>query len=183
MKRTRSVHYALLGVVSQNPEGVHGYELRRQCDRVLGSLWKLRLGEVYRVLDGLARDGLIEQAELEAGSSRKLYRITEKGRRSLEAFVLEPPKDAPRPLRQELAVKLLFAGQERMRDVLLLIDQQREAYLRELHLLGVQRRRLRNASTDTFVTSLLIDGAELTVRAELTWLDDVAHKLKERIAA
>jgi hypothetical protein len=29
------------------------------------------------------------------------------------------------------------------------------------------------------VTGLLIDGAELSVRAELAWLEDVSFKLKE----
>jgi hypothetical protein len=33
---------------------------------------------------------------------------------------------------------------------------------------------------DTFVTGLLIDGAELSVRAEITWLDEVAQKLRAR---
>ena len=63
-----------------------------------------------------------------------------------------------------------------------LIDHQRVAYMRQLSLLGVQRRRLRDAQADAFVTNLLIDGAELAVRAELTWLDDVALRLKERFS-
>ncbi len=33
---------------------------------------------------------------------------------------------------------------------------------------------------DAFVTQLLVDGAELSVRAELAWLEDVAQKLTER---
>src|SRR4029077_2330461 len=97
--------------------------------------------------------------------------------------ILEPPTDAPRPLRQELAVKLLFAGPARLPELSKLIEHQREAYMRQLSLLGFHRRKLRRVSTDTFVTNLLIDGAELSVRAELAWLDDVTQKLKERFAA
>src|SRR5262249_48264089 len=115
-------------------------------------------------------------------SSRKLYRITDKGQRSLDDFITVPPSDAPRPLRQELAVKLLFAGPDRLHDVLRLIDHQRETYMRELTLLGVQRRRLARRGVDAFVTQLLIDGAELNVRAELAWLDEVTAKLTERLA-
>jgi hypothetical protein len=115
-------------------------------------------------------------------SPRKLYRITEKGRRSLDDFVLAPPTDAPRPLRQELAVKLLFAAPERLPELLKLVAHPCEAYMRQLSLLGSQRRRLGRSATDAFVTNLLIDGAELVVRAELTWLDDVTQKLNERYA-
>jgi DNA-binding PadR family transcriptional regulator len=180
MRHGTGIRFALLGVVSQHPDGVHGYALKRHCERVLGNFWQLNFGEVYRVLDRLAGEGLIEHVLAEAESSRKLYRITEKGRRTLDDFILVPPTDAPRPLRQELAVKLLFAGPGRLLELLRLIDHQREAYMRELSLLGVQRRRLARSAADAFVTQLLIDGAELSVRAELAWLDDVTQKLAER---
>ena len=181
MRHTRGIHYAVLGVLSRSPAGVHGYALKRQCERVLGHFWQLNFGEIYRVLDRLAEGGLIEQLVLEPGTNRKLYRITNKGKRSLDAFVLSSPTDVPRPLRQELAVKLLFAGPEQRPDLLRLIDYQRRAYMRQLHSLESQRRRLRRLPIDAFVTSLLIDGAELSVRAEIAWLDDVTRKLNEHL--
>ena len=180
MRHPRGIHFAVLGVLSRNPDGVHGYALKRQCERVLGHFWQLNFGEVYRILDRLAEDGLIEEVVADAVTSRKVFRITDKGRRSLDTFILEPPTDAPRPLRQELAVKLLFAGAERMSELLRLIDAQRDTYLRQLHLLATQRRKLRNLPVDSFVTNLLIDGAELNVRAEVAWLEDVGVKLKQR---
>ena len=183
MRHARGIHYALLGVVSRNPDGVHGYALKRQCERILGDFWQLNFGEVYRVLDRLSEDGLIEHVADEPESTRKLFRITTKGQRSLDNFVLAPPTDAPRPLRQELAVKLLFACAERLPELLRVIDHQRDAYMRQLHLLGVQRRKMRRVPVDSFVTNLLIDGAELSVRAELGWLEDVSRKLQERFAA
>ena len=88
MRHAAGVRYALLGVVSQHPEGIHGYALKRHCDRVLGNFWQLNFGEVYRVLDWLAAEGLIEQELADAETSRKLYRITEKGRQNLDDFVL-----------------------------------------------------------------------------------------------
>lgn len=182
MRNGRGIHYALLGVVSQNADGVHGYALKRQCERVLGHFWQLNFGEIYRVLDRLADDGLIQQVFADGSSTRKIYRITEEGRRSLDDFILSPPTDAPRPLRTELAVKLLFAGPERLPEVLRLIDHQRNAYMRQLHLLSSQRRKLERMPVDGFVTNLLIDGAELAVRAELTWLDEVTQKLRDRFA-
>lgn len=182
MRNGQSLRYALLGVVSASPEGVHGYALKRQCDRMLGTFWQLNFGEIYRVLDRLSTEGLIEQIDGEEESTRKVYRITSKGRQSLDDFVLTAPTDAPRPLRTELAVKLLFATPDRQAELHRLIDHQREAYMRQLSQLGVQRRKLTRVPGDHFVTSLLIDGAELSVRAELAWLDDVTQKLAERMS-
>jgi DNA-binding PadR family transcriptional regulator len=167
-------------MVARNPQGVHGYELKRQCDRLLGRFWQLNFGEIYRILDRLEAEGLVDQVVAGDRPSRKLYRINDKGRQSLDTFILSPPTDVPRPLRQELAVKLLFAGPERLGELLRLIDQQREAYMAELSALGIQRRKLEKLPMDSFVTRLLIDGAELSVRAELAWLDDLGVKLCER---
>jgi hypothetical protein len=54
--------------------------------------------------------------------------------------------------------------------------------LRELRRIGTERAKLKRLGDHGFATSLLIDGVELTVRAELTWLEDVAQKLRERAA-
>ncbi|MGH7789620.1 MAG: PadR family transcriptional regulator [Candidatus Binatia bacterium] len=179
----QSVRFAVLGMVAQSPRGTHGYALKRQCDRVLGHFWQINLGEVYRVLDRLSFDGLVEAVRGQPGSNRKVHRITRKGQRSLDEFILQPPTDVPRPLRQELAVKLLFGSPTRVPELAKLISTQRDTYMQQLHLLGIQRRKLARAASDSFVTSLLIDGAELTVRAELAWLDHVCHKLIERFGS
>jgi DNA-binding PadR family transcriptional regulator len=180
MRQTQSIRYAILGLVSRSSKGVHGYALKRQCDRVLGQFWQLNFGEIYRVLDRLTTEDLIEQIESTDPRSRKVYRITDRGRQSLDAFILEPPTDAPRPLRQELAIKLLFAGPEQLPELLDVIRHQRELYARQLQEVGKQRRRLDRLPFDTFVTRMLIEGAELSVRAEMAWLETVAANLRAR---
>lgn len=181
MRQTDALRYALLGVVSRSPRGIHGYALRRQCERAVGGFWQLNFGEVYRVLDRLTDEELIEQVSAGRGDTgRKVYRITDRGRQSLDAFVLEPPTDVPRPLRQELAAKLLFATPDRLDEVLLVVSHQRSAYLRQLYALGVQRAKIARLSGDHSVTQMLIDGAEGHARAEIAWLDDVTERLKSR---
>ena len=183
MRHSHGVQHAVLGVVSRNPEGIHGYAVRRQGERLLGHFWRLNFGEVYRILDRLSADGLIEQVADNSESARKVYRITARGQQSLDDYVLSPQTDAPRPLRQELAVKLLFASPEHLPDLLKLVARQRDAYMQELHKLGTERRKMRRAPFDAFVTHLLIDGAELSARAELAWLDEVAKRLEDRYGA
>ena len=183
MRQTNGLKFAVLALVAYNPDGVHGYALKRQCDRVLGHFWQLNFPEIYRVLDQLAAEQWIEAAREEPGSSRKVFRITQQGRDGLDTFLVDPPPDLPRPLRQELAVKLLFAHAERLPQLFASIKSQRETYMEQLHLLAVQRRKLQRLPVDPFVVNLLIDGAEGTVRAELAWLEHVSMKLTERFGA
>lgn len=182
MRHEGGLRYAVLGVIGRNEGGVHGWALKRQFERMLGDFWQLNFGEVYRVLDKLADDGLIQQLLCEEGSNRKLYRITGKGRQSLDDFITTPPTDAPRPLRQELAVKLRFATTEQVPGLFKLIEHQRAAYMGQLSRLSIQRRKLRglHKEQEIWVTGLLIAHAELSVRADLTWLDIVVQELKER---
>ena len=60
MRQSSGVRFAVLALVAYNPDGVHGYALKRQCDRILGHLWQLNFPEVYRVLEQLAGDGWIQ---------------------------------------------------------------------------------------------------------------------------
>ena len=142
-------------------------------------------GSIYPALAALAADGHARcTAVPQSGRpDRKVYRITNRGQQSLDDYVLSPQTDAPRPMRQELAVKLLFASPEHLPQLLRLVARQRDAYLQELHRLGTERRKMHRAPFDAFVTHLLIDGAELAARAELAWLDEVAKRLEERYGA
>lgn len=182
MRQSNGLRYALLGIVSNSPRGIHGYALRRRCERALGGFWQLNFGEIYRILDRLVGDDLIEQISSGRSGTRKTYRITDKGQQSLDSFLLERPADAPRPLRHELAVKLLFVRPDRLDELLDSVRHQREVYLRELRRVGSERTKLQRLTGDTFVTRLLIDGVELSVRAEIAWLEEVAQQLRARYA-
>jgi DNA-binding PadR family transcriptional regulator len=181
MRYQGGLRYGVLGVVSRHERGIHGWALKKQVEYVLGTFWQVNCGEVYRVLDGLASKGIEHVPEVPR-SSRKTYRITEKGRRGLDDFVLSPATDVPRPLRQELAVKMLFANAAPMPGLLAFIDRQRAAYVQHLGQLQLQRRTLPLIAIDGFVTYLLLDGGERNVRAELAWLEAVTEKLRQRCA-
>ncbi len=170
-------------MISRHPTGIHGYALKRQCDRILGHFWHFTLSEVYRVLGDLQGEGLLEVVENGSVPNRKLVRVTDEGRSSLGAFLVEAPTDLAPPRRQELAVKMLFAQSERLPDLVRAIDRQRNSCMEELHLLSAQRRKLRRGPVDPFIASLLIDGVEGLVRAQIGWLDDVSKKLQERLGA
>ena len=180
MRRSDSVRFAILGLVARHPGGVHGYALRRQCADLLGHLWQLTLQEVYRVLGSLSADGWIEGNGRDPVAGRKIYCITPVGQQNLDAFLLRPAEDALQMRRQEVAAKVLFARPDRLAELLGVISAKRVAYEQQLALLDVQRRKLRRLPVDPFLANLLVDGAEVSMRAEIEWLDHVCEKLNER---
>jgi DNA-binding PadR family transcriptional regulator len=162
-------------------EGIHGYALRHDVERVLGAPWRVKLGEIYRVLEHLAAERLVEPVPTTGYTTQKRYRITPRGVQVFERFLLAPPTDAPVPMRQELMVKLAFVTAQRLPALLRWIAQQREAYVGQLRDIGAQRRKLaQHPDADTFLTRVLLQGAEYHTHAELAWLDEAALRLRER---
>ncbi len=174
-----NLQYAVLGLIASKAEGVHGYRLKGECEAISDAFWQLNYGKLYRILDVLERAGELDVAdEIQHGRpNRKVYRITERGRQTLDDWLLEPVSDEAQPLRDELILKLLFLGPDRLDEVYELIRQQRGIYLTRLARIARRRRRLDKAGIDMRATELVMAGAEMRVRADLGWLDHVERSL------
>jgi DNA-binding PadR family transcriptional regulator len=174
-----AVQYALLGIIASRGDGTHGYQLKTDFEWLYGGFWSLNYGQLYRTLDRLERGGFIEGSQVvQCGRpNRKVYRITSNGKKLLEDWLPLPPNDDARPLRDELAVKLLFLGNERRDEVLALVRGQRALYLKHLARLTKHRTRLGKAGRQSVAVSLLLVQADMRVRADLAWLDLVEQQL------
>ena len=179
---TDAVQYTLLGLISARPEGAHGYQLKIEFDALYGDFWSLNYGQLYRTLDRLERGGLVQcTEEVQSGRpSRKVYRITASGQQSLDDWLLLPPTDEPRPLRDDLSVKLLFLTEPRREETLALVRSQRAIYLHHLARLTKRRTVLEESGQDMLVTRLLLLQADMRVRTDLAWLDLVEKELLHR---
>ena len=67
----------------------HGYGIMTDVERISEGRVRLRAGTLYAALDRLQSDGLIEtdREEVVDARLRRYYRITDEGRRQLEAEV------------------------------------------------------------------------------------------------
>ena len=97
-------------------------------------------------------------------------------------WLQQPVSDRPRPLRDELVLKLLFLGRSNIEALSDQIQQQRSIYLGKLALIAQWRRRLRKSAMDSELTDLIMDGLERRIRAEFAWLDDVQRRIVLRHA-
>jgi DNA-binding PadR family transcriptional regulator len=174
-----SVKYALLGIISERER--HGYDLKEAFESHVGEFWTVNYGQIYRTLDRLGSEGLVEWREepQDKRPDRKVYRITPKGVRELRAWLTQPVA-GPRPLRDELFVKLLFVNSENRDAILTLIDRQREVYLEQMQRLTERKFELsqRPDAASMLSTDLLMDAALFHADADIRWLEHCAQKLR-----
>jgi DNA-binding PadR family transcriptional regulator len=70
---------AILSLLSEGPK--HGYQLMKEMQDRSGGAYRASAGSVYPTLQQLEDEGMV-QAEMQSG--RRVYRLTEEGRKELE---------------------------------------------------------------------------------------------------
>lgn len=181
-----SLRFAALAMLVEGP--LHGYELKARFDEVTGGFWELNYGQVYSVLDRLEREGLVEGEWVQpafgdrpkGGRERRIYRITPRGLDALERWRRSPVERA-RPLRDEIFLRLAAADRSRLSQVLDLLQQQRQVYLKKMAQITHQKLKLRSRTPDAQVllTGLIIDAALFHAEADLRWIDLCEARLRD----
>jgi PadR family transcriptional regulator, regulatory protein AphA len=140
--------YAILASIAHEPKS--GYDLAKWFDRVASHFCPAGYGSVYPALSNLESEGLVEYETVpsEKGPERKVYSITEKGRRALLRWASEPAADPQ--TRDEQLVKALSYGMLPPERALALLEEARERHMNKLaYFEGLERgleARLREGS-------------------------------------
>lgn len=84
-----------------------GYDLAKSFDASVANFWMATPQQLYRELDRLAEQGLIQARVVhqERRPNKRMYSLTDAGHEAIHQFTSEAPK--PSVIRDELAVKLL----------------------------------------------------------------------------
>ncbi|MFZ5818064.1 MAG: PadR family transcriptional regulator [Bacillota bacterium] len=171
--------HAILGFLARTPR--HGYELKGEFDLLTGGLWELNIGQVYSTLERMLREGLVAlEAEEAEGDDRKVYRVTPAGLHELQAWLDRPPLK-PRPLRDEVLIRLGLLLEQDPGRALALIDSQRRIYHLQLADLTRQKLALRQEAgpaAERLRRELLLDAALQHTEADLRWLEGCESKLR-----
>jgi DNA-binding PadR family transcriptional regulator len=83
-----------------------GYDLAKAFDASVANFWTATPQQLYRELDKLAAEGLVEArvVEQDRRPNKKVFRLTTEGAEALAAFTTTPAK--PTAVRDELLVKV-----------------------------------------------------------------------------
>jgi DNA-binding PadR family transcriptional regulator len=171
-KRSRVLELAVLGLLHETP--MHGYELRKRLNALLGAFRAFSYGSLYPCLKELLTRGLIaEEAETDisrAGRRSKIvYRLTAEGKERLQDLLAEAGPAAWDD--DGFGVHFAFFGQTRA-DVRLRILEGRRSRLEERMesvraALARTRERL-----DSYTLELHKHGLE-SVEREVRWLNEL----------
>lgn len=168
------VSEGVLALLEAGPQ--HGYALKLAFEEATGGAWELNVGQVYGVLQRLARDRLVALDGEEQG--RKRYRLTDEGRARLRRWLVEEPVEHTVATRDELAMKVLLARRTAAADAREVIAAQRAATMAALQ---AHTHRKAQAGDDAPLEAVVhLDRLILHGRAELDWLDLVEERLAHR---
>jgi len=103
-----SLRYSILGFLSVHP--LSGYDLKRAFDESVGHFWTADQAQIYRTLERLIEDGLVEADHIEqlGRPARNEHRLTAVGRDELDTWLVCPHE--PQPPRESFLLKVFFAG-------------------------------------------------------------------------
>ncbi|ADB35666.1 transcriptional regulator, PadR-like family [Kribbella flavida DSM 17836] len=161
----------VLGLLSGG--AAHGYDVKRGHDAWFPDSRPLAFGQVYSTLARLERDGLVEVAERTAGGGpdRRVFAITEKGRKHLEDWLADPVPPAwgtADEMLRKLVAALRTGG-----DPTAFLARQRANHLRRI-------RELQDAPPAGDPTAHLVRSYLVAhLDADLRWLDSALERLTD----
>ena len=195
---------AILGLLEE--QELHGYEIRKRLREELGLFSPVSFGSLYPALSRLERSGAVvsdevpgddgmsvpmtgslsgERAALRTrrGSGvrgrrgRKVYRITEEGRRQFAAL-LDDERDVGEDARS-FGLRLAFARYLPPHARLRLLERRRAQLVR--HLDDVRQATRPGDRLDPYARSVVEHAAESTER-DISWLDQLIAAERSRTA-
>jgi DNA-binding PadR family transcriptional regulator len=167
-RKGAALEMAVLGLLHESP--LHGYELRKRLNLLLGWTRLLSYGSLYPALKRMMRDGVITEVTNPGNVSlrqRITYQITPLGR---EMFAREVTEDGPSAWEDE-SFNMRFAFFSRTNaDVRLRILEGRRSRLQE----RLDRQRHVLGGDDRYLSELRRHAIE-SVEREVRWLTDLIN--------
>jgi DNA-binding PadR family transcriptional regulator len=167
-RKGAALEMAVLGLLHESP--LHGYELRKRLNLLLGWTRLLSYGSLYPALKRMLREGVITEVTNPGTVSmrqRITYQITPAGR---EMFAQEVTDDGPNAWEDE-SFNMRFAFFSRTSaDVRLRILEGRRSRLQE----RLDRQRHAAGGDDRYLSELRRHGIE-SVEREVRWLTDLIN--------
>jgi DNA-binding PadR family transcriptional regulator len=173
-RRAETLELAVLGLLHETP--MHGYELRKRLNGVLGWSRVLSYGSLYPALKKMLRAGLIveDTGTTPATASRRqriVYTLTDQGQERFAALMAEA---GPASWEDEnFDVRFVFFSRTDMAVRLRILEGRRARLEERLEKVQAQLDRTQQRM-DVYATELQRHGVE-QVQHEVRWLSDLIH--------
>jgi DNA-binding PadR family transcriptional regulator len=177
-RRSESIELAVLGLLHEGP--MHGYELRKRLNLMLGWGRVLSYGSLYPALKKMLRGGLIEEAGTTSTSRRPkiAYQLTESGNVEFQRLMSEVGPTAWDD--DTFDIRFAFFGRTDM-EIRLRVLEGRRSRLQE-RLDRIQRElSMTEKEVDRYSAELQRHGVESAER-EVQWLSDLINAERNQAA-
>ncbi|MFI6023552.1 PadR family transcriptional regulator [Streptomyces sp. NPDC051287] len=169
-----------------------GYDLAKGFDATVANFWSATPQQLYRELDRMEAEGLVTArvVEQERRPTKRLFSLTDAGRREVRAYTAEPPA-RPAAVRDELLVKVQCADAGDMAAVRAAVAGRMELATAKLaRYERIRRRLLAGRSEEAYFAEAERIGPYLTLlrgmsfeRENLRWGELALRRLDERVHA
>jgi len=171
-----SVRLGILAMVAQGP--TYGYVLRAEFDRRIGGSTPLNIGQVYKTLESLERDGLVTRSTLTDAAGQVFYEITDSGRSQVATWLASTAERAA-SARSDIAIKIALASTLPGIDIHDVLRAQRASAIRHLQQLTRQSATAAAATGEELARQLVSDATLFEAESEVRWLDHVTARLTQ----
>ncbi|MHB8918234.1 MAG: PadR family transcriptional regulator [Desulfocucumaceae bacterium] len=178
-----SLPHILLGFINYQP--ATGYEIKAAFEQSVHFFWNATLPQIYRTLNQMEeKNWLSVTVEHQDGKpSRKVYSITEIGKKEFRRWLPEPPEASPP--RSPMLVKVFFGNQMDRNDMAdLLLEcrrdhmEQIEKYKKEILPVMEHYSKLAGAPEDARFWGLTLDFGLRYTEMVVEWCDSAIKSLE-----
>lgn len=179
MARESKTKYIILGLLTARPKS--GYDIKRDIRRSTSHFWRESCGQIYPALSQLLHDDCVSCDVEQCGArSRKVYKITAKGKKLLQEWLLLPPE--PMVERNELLLKLFFGYNTSIEVCKEHIDVWRLQVEDVLQYLQEVEQHLQDEHSEWFEQPywvMAVKYGRMHAQTELDWCNDTLKILDE----
>lgn len=189
-----SLQNAVLGILTYSP--MNGYHLKKIFDKSVNYSWTASLSQIYRELGILEKKGQVISSieKQEDRPDKKIYRITEDGKKSFEDWLINFPESFSTPKRDEFMLRLFFGSKIEKEELIKQFKrfiEERESF-REIMKEGKKAIMNMSESIDGDLGNLSLENEELywyfigkraimTNEVLIKWAKECIEELENRI--
>lgn len=178
-----SIKHAILGLLSWQP--FTGYDLKKVIADSETFYWSGNSNQIYKMLIQLHKEELVtsEVQHQDNAPSKKIYKITEKGKSELRQWILSIP-EAP-VLKNTFLIQLAWADQLDEKELNGLLEKYEEEIRFQVLMHQEKAKRAKNFPKRTHREEYLWESIHkniiLTYEKELNWVRKIKEELENGI--
>ncbi|MBP1761245.1 MAG: transcriptional regulator, PadR-like family [Firmicutes bacterium] len=173
MNNNFTVDYIILGCLSINP--MSGYDIKRLISISTSLFYNASYGSIYPTLKKMEEAGLVEAEEaVENGRFKKIYALTDEGRKEFMAWLEEPPH--PIVIKNDMLLRLFFYRQLPREKVLAITA----AHIEQLKAFKLELEEIESAEggwADKYQYNTLRWGKDF-YDFQIGWYEKLLHELE-----